>query len=1116
MEEYTDTTLVECDRESAQTKSSTDNSRWTNDFNNTINLEAGDRVSVYSSFICERGANQPNSVEFKGQTLGEKVIDHLTTTTTTRTYSQSQTTIEDEEVPFTTRVQILEDVVDVKDNEVNIVIGYYKTLDLLNYVQLPRKFIPDTSTAEWAADEDDRKWNIEDGVDYGRVNREPYDVNVDITDVYGYVKDDYTPIFNEEPVSTDADRATWATTVNRWILKNDGSKFTIMRRNRTFHYPKKYNFTPTDVADAKFPTDYYGDLPNDVSEYEDFQDSGGYFIPPYYARDPEQYEYFIYKEKVKISLKEGFNSSQYISEEITRQLRDTIVKDTETITHGIGTSASETDPNPQCLYPLLKTAESTTYKVFPTTNDRNFNKDRYDRCLNNEDTTVNGLLGENGPTVLRTHNYGAGGNRYIVDNSCDWYGSPWYEGLEYIAMKRPEIYQTGCIINPIYGRDIREQFPPAIAQLRGIITDFAYSKGDCEVLKKFFDAQGLYPELFSQENIMNMYEDTGTETTNPYYSKVSVASGEVGKETQVETITMNATATNCRFLHMNYASSRNMNNVVAGDNNRFPNAGAESVAAQLGCSYYDFMGTYEDGGGVRHFNFEDATTVPPSQDKDAFRQSLPFLIYYDPAQKDTFYDDPNTREGDGSRLTFGLFGKATTVDGDRIVIYPNLLKKSDGSGCGIPARLFEGDGDGTIHSDRKFGFDRHWNAWGTCAVALTSGIPSTSAFFTDHGGGTHSDFEFKGGIIGNAIPAFLGDVGEPAFNTHLAQSNVNPFYDKVYLGAPAPSLDFDGSHFSFSKLHNELNSGDLTNDPAGGESTAPPRIVYKMNPKQSYNNYSPVQFPYEPEFSYDYLDDSKGTNQKRTQTNKNISPWAVFDCNSGIYIEDMGYTESQWESGMWKRLGFTYEQFHPDTNDRLSRHSEQPESIKFITTNSKIDAVDTKTWNHNQFDNIMYDGTISRAQNLTLVLDTNNKLIKYRFLPQIVNQTESIKILAQEYPIRSFKGYYAIRSDIIPTSGYVGGAKGNTSMNIVGIVDKMNPYGDFFTGSESSIVHTITKPLTIAAATIQITDPDGTPATISERSSIIFKIQKARLLNKHVARDLFAKLMKQVKEEEDE
>lgn len=1115
MEEYTDTTLVECDRESAQTKSSTDNSRWTNDFNNTINLDAGDRVSVYSSFICERGANQPNSVEFKGQTLGQKTLQHLSTETESRTYSQDQTNIIDEEVPYTTTVNLLTEVETVKDNEVNILVGYYKTLDLLNYVQLPRRFIPDTSTDEWAADEDDRKWNIEDSVDYGRVNREPYDVGVDITDVYGYVKDDYTPVFNTEPVSLDADRATWATTVNRWILKNDGSRFTIMRRCKTFHYPKKYNFTPTDVVDPRVPTDYFSTLPNSVIEYENFDKDYLFYLPPYYARDPETFNYYIYKEKVKISLKEGFNSSQYVSEEITRQLRDTIVKDTETITHGIGTSASETDPNPQCLYPLLKTAESTTYKVFPTTNDRNFNEDRYDRCLNNDDTTENGNLGEFGPTILSTHNYGAGGDRYIVENSCDWYGSPWYESLEYIAMKRPEIYQAGSLMNTIYGHGIIGAFPPAKVEREGIITDIDYTQANCRLLANYVEAQELYPELFSQENIMNMYEDTGTETTNPYYRKVSVDTGVIGKETQIETITMNATIQNSRFFHMNYSSSSLMNNVVEGDDNRFPDAQSEYAAAQLGCSYYDFMGTYEDGGGVRHFNFEDATTVPASQDKDAFRQSLPFLIYYDPTLKEQFYDEPDNTIGDAIFLTYGFMGKTTTAQGDKIVIYTNYLKKSDGTGCGLPPKLFESEG-GVIQAGRKFGFDRHWNAWGTCAVALTSGIPSTSAFYTEHGGAIHSDFQFKGGIIGNAIPANNGDVGEPAFNTHLAQTNVNPFYDKVYLGAPAPALDFDGSHFSFTKLHNELNAGDLTNDPAGGESTAPPRIVYKLNPKQAYNNYSPVQFPYEPEFTYEYLDDSLGTNQKRTQTNKNISPWAVFDCNSGIYLEDMGYTKEQWESGMWKRLGFTYEQFHPDTNDRLTRHSDQPESIKFITTNSKIDAVDTKTWNHNQFDNIMYDGTISRAQSLTLILDTNSKHIHYRFLPQIVNQTESIKILAQEYPIRSFKGYYAIRSDIIPTAGYVGGARGNTNMSIVGVVNKFNNYGDFFTGTESSITHTITKPLTIASATIQICDPDGTPATISERSSIIFKIQKARLLNKHVARDLFAKLMKQVKDDEEE
>ena len=205
---------------------------------------------------------------------------------------------------------------------------------------------------------------------------------------------------------------------------------------------------------------------------------------------------------------------------------------------------------------------------------------------------MNGNLGEYGPTILDTHNYGAGGNRYIVDNSCDWYGSPWYESLEYIAMKRPEIYQAGSLMNTIYGHSIIGAFPPAKVQTEGIITDIDYNQANCRLLANYVEAQELYPELFSQENIMNMYEDTGTETTNPYYRKVSVATGVVGKETQLETITMNATIDNSRFFHMNYHSSSIMNNVVEGDDNRFPDLNSENEAAQLGCSYYDFMGTW--------------------------------------------------------------------------------------------------------------------------------------------------------------------------------------------------------------------------------------------------------------------------------------------------------------------------------------------------------------------------------------------------------------------------------------------------------------------------------------------------------------------------------------------
>ena len=51
---YEETILISCDRESAQTKQDDGlNSTWTNNFNNTLQLEPGDKVSVYNSFVSE-------------------------------------------------------------------------------------------------------------------------------------------------------------------------------------------------------------------------------------------------------------------------------------------------------------------------------------------------------------------------------------------------------------------------------------------------------------------------------------------------------------------------------------------------------------------------------------------------------------------------------------------------------------------------------------------------------------------------------------------------------------------------------------------------------------------------------------------------------------------------------------------------------------------------------------------------------------------------------------------------------------------------------------------------------------------------------------------------------
>lgn len=1107
-EEYIETILVECDRESANTKSAENNAQWTNNFNDTLQLNAGDQVSVYSSFVCDRGATQPNSVEFKGQRYNQfKDIKYTTETTTDRTYSSTNNQIKDLQVKYTTDTSTTTESVQAKDNEVNIVINYYKTMDCLSYIQLPRRFIPDTSNLTLLDDIDKKLWNMEDSVDMGRVNREPYDVGTgkDVSNVYGYVVEDYKPIYRKEPRSVDADRNTWNMQIDRWVLKNDNSKFTIMRKNKTYHYPKRFNYGPAPIGTA--PTEYWVNMPDDNDDKIVWDYEAQYYLPPYYVREPESYNYEIYREKIKLDLPVGFNSSQFISEDITKQFRDTKIDNPDKEILGFGNQSSTTDPNPQIPFNLSLTAQNKTYKVFPCTNDKNFNQERYDRCVNNSDPPGN--FGRAGPTILSDYPIpGEPGNRsFVVESSCDFFGSAWYEALEYIAVKRPEIYEAGSKLNAIYGyRTAPQDQTGASLQTTGLITHIPYRKDILDLFKEFFETQTQYPELFSKENVMNMYEDTGTETGNPYYHKLSADQGDPGYLSQDESITMNATIDNARYLHMNMYDSFRMANVVGPNDNAFDSFDKIKRAAPLGCSYYDFMGTRYNNGRDE-YNFPDPVNPETAPDLTVKRQSLPFFTYYDKSQKDTYYDSPDGVNSLGRKLTYGCFGRDPATQ--YVIIYPNLLKKSDNTGCGLPPELYANTG-GIIEGQRKFGFDRHWNAWGNCAIALTSGIPTRSRFATESGNNTIYEYEL--GTMGNSIQvdgANHGEPGEPAFNTRLGQTDINIFNDKLYLGAPFPELGFDGSHFFFDKLHNELNAGDLDNSSVGKDTTLPPRLVYKINPPQKYNNYSPAQFPYEKPFTYDYNDATQGTDQSRTYMNKNIEPYAVYDTSCGIFIEDLGISQAGWEGSLWNRIGFTYEQFNSTENDRLKRHGDQPDKIKYITTNAKIDAVDTKAWAHNQFQGPIYDGSLAHTYNLTLRLQDSGSGhigIYYPQFPQIQSFTESIKITAKEYPIKSFKGYFAIRSDIIPTTDYIGGARGNTNMAIVGLIDKMNPYGDFFTGSETGIVFTLTKPMTIASVSVAITDPDGTYSVVSERSSIVFKINKRRVLRTDVAETIMKRL----------
>lgn len=171
------TTLLECNREqSVQRGVEGDNHAiFTNRMGKVIELDVGDTISIKSAFINKRGSGNPNSIEFKGKTIGVNVTFRQTSTASENptTYSLDNKyptishrstdlanaggvhTIDDPyesiqslniadnhgemgEIAFK---QIFTEEVtkDIRDNEMYLETEYYRNADGGNYTFLPRR-----------------------------------------------------------------------------------------------------------------------------------------------------------------------------------------------------------------------------------------------------------------------------------------------------------------------------------------------------------------------------------------------------------------------------------------------------------------------------------------------------------------------------------------------------------------------------------------------------------------------------------------------------------------------------------------------------------------------------------------------------------------------------------------------------------------------------------------------------------------------------------------------------------------------------------------------------------------------------------------------------------------
>jgi len=609
-------------------------------------------------------------------------------------------------------------------------------------------------------------------------------------------------------------------------------------------------------------------------------------------------------------------------------------------------------------------------------------------------------------------------------------GYEWLRQYGIVACKYPEIYETGRKINVdsssykgIKGAEILTTIDlSTVTADTGLELDIEYNKINVDLFNDFFNAQKLYPEIIEGLNL----EYSGYNPGN--------------------------TLDNTRWIHINRYSFHKQCLAT-------PTTDKDNTQLGWGGYYYP-----------RSWNASATTQL----------MSLQLLLYFDPSQEYTFYNNPDFNL---NQFSYGCIGKSFTGN---ILIYPF---KHATNGVGSPPieelRLTPNNTPGILEAGRKIGFDLHFNAPGMFYLLPLSGWTNAP--------------DFKE-TLSTLISIFNVNSDNTNSTGTAPEYLLGEWKKLLYIGADNPQLKWDGTNFAFSDFHTSKNRGNKMDALKGyiqptvvAQDDNAEDVVYEINPPDVYNDWTPDRTPYSfDNYSLQPLATVAANKYSAIKTNQNYNPFQIYDQLCGIMIEDFGVPENVWSNSLWGLLGFSYKQFHGTNNRQVRIQRGNANDLSLLTTNAEVVEGDTKIFMTNWAAVPMYNNMINSPVTLKgfnasgTIQETYNKV-----LPQIIHKTQSIQIIADNLPTRMIRGYYCIRSNILEGTPFIGGKVNNTTMPIIGVVDKINGDGDFYFGQESSLSFTITKRLRLASITVMITDPDGSYARTSEQSTILFKVTKS-------------------------
>ena len=626
----------------------------------------------------------------------------------------------------------------------------------------------------------------------------------------------------------------------------------------------------------------------------------------------------------------------------------------------------------------------------------------------------------------------------------------------FIGIKRPELYDKGLLLSKGLTSHTGSILSPAPQLLFNHTATETLIRTDIGFTT---DNLNLLKSLFDEQaNYPELF-------TNKYneYGKTAFS----GKGTSVD---------NSRFLHLN------------------------SRRYSTGTTAMPQLGTDDISDSNSYFNSSSDNFI-----------SLPLFIFFDKARSEI------ASGGNGVNDLFYGFAQRDPSNSQYIAFYVG----NSATHCPVPELYIKYNNakpNGTsINSGTYIGWDTHFTAYSTCAISLLDGWIDQS-----WNGGDKSKPYWDVGI--NSVWDSGGTAVSPNASSSQDRSPFNQinFIRKCYLGANTPKVDYNASsnRFSISQLHTPEYSGNIAN--SGGTNASfsiglnpnANQKVYKINKRSNCFSWTTALIP----FTAIDSESASGTDKFSLELpNINLDIWKIFDSQSGIIINDFGFSESNWNIGLWGILGFTYNQFNSTRNsqniitERLTERNVN--QLPYAFTNAQVSASDTIDFCVNGWGSPMYNAMLPMTflwsgAGQTSASDITGAREGYivEAPPPITKEQQSVELVATNLPRRMTKPYYCVRSDIMSDSHFLGGQDSGQALPVVAIVNKIDGYGDFYFGEQSGFVFTNTKERMLTNITTSIHYPDQSFANVNLDSAIVYKITKEQPAVSNVVEQLLQEM----------